>query len=329
MSYLTQARRVIEIEAAELHHLASRLDASFDQAVSLFLEAIRRKNKIVVIGIGKSGHIAEKIAATLTSTGSLAIVLHSVNAIHGDLGVLADGDVILILSSSGETEEIVGLLPALRRFEVKIVSVTGNPVSFLATQSTVHLDASIQTEACPLGLAPTSSTTAMLALGDALAMVLLEARGFTAADFAKFHPGGNLGRRLLLTVTDIMRGKNRLALVTRTTTIQAVLQAMRTHRSGAAVVTEADGTLAGIFTHGDFARNFEENPALGTDPVARYMTAHPVTIAADRLALDALQILESRQIDDLVVLDDDRHPIGIVDSQDLAKFRLLQPQITS
>jgi len=322
MSYLSQARRVIEIEAAELHHLAARLDASFDEAVNLFLASIQRKNKIVVIGIGKSGHIAEKIAATLTSTGSLAIVLHSVNAIHGDLGVLADGDVILILSSSGETEEIVGLLPALRRFEVNIVAVTGNPASFLAAQSTVHLDASIQTEACPLGLAPTSSTTAMLALGDALAMVLLEARGFTAADFAKFHPGGNLGRRLLLTVTDIMRGQNRLALVSRDTTIQGVLQHMRTHRSGAAVVTETDGTLAGIFTHGDFARHFEQNPALGSEPVERYMTSNPATIAADRLALDALQILESRQIDDLIVLDDARCPIGIVDSQDLAKFRL-------
>ena len=323
MSYLPQARRVLQLEIAELQRLAKRIDATFDAAVSCFLATTQHGKKIVVIGVGKSGHIAEKISATLTSTGSLSVVLHSVNAIHGDLGVISDGDVILILSASGETEEIVGLLPALRRFSVEIVSMTGNARSFLAQHSTIHLDVSVEQEACPLNLAPTSSTTVMLALGDALAMVLLEARGFTPEDFAKFHPGGNLGRRLLLKVTDIMRGPERLALVRRETTIRQVLHAMRSCRSGAAIVTETDGTLAGIFTHGDFARNFENDPTLGEHPVERYMTINPVTIAADKLAMEVLKVLENSNIDDLVVLDSTHRPIGIVDSQDLAKFKLL------
>ncbi len=323
ISYLSQARRVLQIEIAELRKLEDRLDESFVTAMEIFLKATAAGKKIVVIGVGKSGHIAEKISATLTSTGSLSVVLHSVNAIHGDLGVVSDGDVILILSASGETEEIVGLLPALRRFSVEIVSMTGNAQSLLAKNSAVHLDASVEQEACPLQLAPTSSTTVMLALGDALAMVLLEARGFTTEDFAKFHPGGNLGRRLLLRVTDIMRDRERLALVARTTTIRSVLHEMRARRSGAAVVTEADGTLAGIFTHGDFARHFETDPTLGDHPVERYMTPSPITIFSSELAVAVLEILETHHIDDLVVLDVDRRPIGIVDSQDLAKFKLL------
>lgn len=323
ISYLSQARRVLQIEIAELRRLEARLDESFVTAMEIFLKATAAGKKIVVIGVGKSGHIAEKISATLTSTGSLSVVLHSVNAIHGDLGVVSDGDVILILSASGETEEIVGLLPALRRFSVEIVSMTGNAQSLLAKNSAVHLDASVEQEACPLQLAPTSSTTVMLALGDALAMVLLEARGFTPEDFAKFHPGGHLGRRLLLRVTDIMRDRERLALVTRTTTIREVLHEMRARRSGAAVVTEADGTLAGIFTHGDFARHFESDPALGDHPVERYMTPGPITISSSELAIEVLKILETHNIDDLVVLDAERQPIGIVDSQDLAKFKLL------
>ncbi len=321
--YLSQARRVLQIEIAELQRLETRLDESFGTAMEIFLRATAVGKKIVVIGVGKSGHIAEKISATLTSTGSLSVVLHSVNAIHGDLGVVSDGDVILILSASGETEEIVGLLPALRRFSVEIVSITGNAQSLLAKNSAVHLDASVEQEACPLQLAPTSSTTVMLALGDALAMVLLEARGFTPADFAKFHPGGNLGRRLLLKVTDIMRGRERLALVARDTSIRQVLHEMRDRRSGAAVVTEPDGTLAGIFTHGDFARHFETDPTLGDHPVERYMTACPITISSDELAVAVLRILENTSIDDLIVLDAARQPIGIVDSQDLAKFKLL------
>ena len=323
ISYLSQARRVLQIEIAELRRLEARLDESFVTAMEIFLKATAAGKKIVVIGVGKSGHIAEKISATLTSTGSLSVVLHSVNAIHGDLGVVSDGDVILILSASGETEEIVGLLPALRRFSVEIVSMTGNAQSLLAKNSAVHLDASVEQEACPLQLAPTSSTTVMLALGDALAMVLLEARGFTPEDFAKFHPGGHLGRRLLLRVTDIMRDRERLALVTRTTTIRDVLHEMRARRSGAAVVTEADGTLAGIFTHGDFARHFESDPALGDHPVERYMTPGPITISSSELAIEVLKILETHNIDDLIVLDAERQPIGIVDSQDLAKFKLL------
>src|SRR4051812_21780822 len=205
MDYLEKAQRVIALEIVELERLHARVDDSFARAIELLLACVERKGKIVVCGVGKSGHIGEKIAATLTSTGSPAVVLNSLNALHGDLGVIADGDVILALSYSGETDELVNILPALARFDVKIISMTGSAKSFLAQNSDAHLDVHVEREACPLNLAPTSSTTAMLVLGDALAMVLLEARGFNEEDFARYHPGGKLGRTLLLKVSQIMR----------------------------------------------------------------------------------------------------------------------------
>ena len=236
MNFLEKAKRVIGIEAHEIERLRDRLDATFEQAVETVLKAIESKGKVVVVGVGKSGHIGEKIAATLTSTGSPAVVLNSLNALHGDLGVVADGDVILALSYSGETEELNNIIPALARFDVKIISMTGNAKSFLAQNSHVHLDVNVQQEACPLNLAPTSSTTAMLVLGDALAMVLLEARGFTEEDFARYHPGGQLGRALLLRVHQIMRKTEQMALVPPAATIREVLHAMAKARAGSSVV---------------------------------------------------------------------------------------------
>jgi arabinose-5-phosphate isomerase len=323
MDFLDKAKRVFDIELAEARRVGDRLDQSFARAVETVLQVIEAGRKVVVLGVGKSGHIGEKIAATLTSTGTPAVVLSSLNALHGDLGIVADGDAILALSYSGETDELLNVLPALARFDVQIIAITGNPNSLLARSANIHLDVSIQEEACPLGLAPTSSTTATLILGDALAMVLLEARGFQKEDFARFHPGGRLGRTLLLRVTQIMRGTDRLALLTPDATVRQVLHSMARHRTGAAILTHEDGTLAGIFTHGDFGRHFEQVPDLLEHPVADFMTHNPVTIRSDKLAAEVLRILECHPIDDLVVIDPDHRPIGLVDSQDLAKFRLI------
>ncbi len=323
MEYIEKARRVIDLEISEVQRLRARLDGSFEQAVETIRAAVESRGKIIVVGVGKSGHIGEKIAATLTSTGSPAIVLNSLNAAHGDLGLVADGDVVLALSYSGETDEMINLLPALARFEVKIVAMTGNPSSFLAKSAHVHLDVSVEREACPLTLAPTSSTTVMLVLGDALAMVLLEARGFTKDDFARYHPGGRLGRTLLLKVHQIMRGKEQMALISPDATVREAVFAMARARAGAAVIVDADGHLEGIFTHGDFGRHFQKHGDLLELAVGGYMTRHPITVRGDHLAAEVLHILEKHRIDDLVVVDETNRPIGVVDSQDLARCRLI------
>lgn len=323
MDYIEKAKRVFDIELEEIQRVSHALDDSFKNAVELILSAVENRNKIVVMGVGKSGHIGEKIAATLTSTGSQAVVLNSMNALHGDLGVVSDGDVILALSYSGETDELLNVLPALTRFKVKIVSITGNPKSFLAQNSHAHLNVRVEQEACPLRLAPTSSTTAMLVLGDALAMVLLEARGFKKEDFARYHPGGQLGRSLLLKVHQIMRQQDQLAFVAPKTTIRQVLHTMAKARAGCALVVEHTGSpLLGIFTHGDFGRHFQTEPDLLEKEVAQFMTRNPITIQGDRLAAEVLRVLENHRIDDLVVVNESNVPIGIVDSQDLARFKL-------
>src|SRR6059036_2631452 len=226
MDYLEKAGRVLDIEIFELKRLRERLDENFSRAVELIRETVDTRGKVVVVGVGKSGHIGSKIASTLTSTGSPAVVLDSSNALHGDLGMVADGDVVLALSASGETEELLGILPAIARFEVKIIAMCGDCDSTLAKNADVLLDVNIEQEACPLNLAPTSSTTVMLALGDALAMVLLEARGFQKEDFAKFHPAGMVGRSLLLRVHQIMRPRAALALVRPDANIRDVLKSM-------------------------------------------------------------------------------------------------------
>lgn len=323
MDYLERARRVFEIELAEASATAARLDSQFILAVDLIRDALERRNKVVVLGVGKSGTIGEKIAATLTSTGSTAVVLNSLNALHGDLGIVADGDVVLALSYSGETQELLSVLPAVVRFGLPIIALTGDKNSTLAKAASAVLDVSVSQEACPLNLAPTSSTTSMLILGDALAMVLLESRGFRKEDFAKYHPGGSLGRSLLLRVNQIMRKIDELALISPAAPVVEAIQAMTKYRTGAAVVVNEDETLAGIFTHGDFARHFPGNPGIGSLPVGDFMTRNPITITGDRLAAEVLQVLEHHRIDDLVVLDEKRRPVGIVDSQDLTRLKIL------
>lgn len=323
MDYLARARRVVEIELEEAARVAGRLDEGFVRAVELMKAAVESRGKIVVVGVGKSGHIGEKIAATLTSTGSPAVVLNSLNALHGDLGVVADGDVVLALSYSGETEELIAILPAFARAGHAIVAITGDLDSVLAKSAAAVLDVSVSQEACPLNLAPTSSTTAMLVVGDALAMTLLEARGFRKEDFARFHPGGRLGRALLLRVHQIMRSVDELAILTPAATVMEAVQGMTGKRAGAAVIVGEDGRLLGIFTHGDFARHYPNHAAIGTMAVGEFMTRNPVTISGDKLAAEVLQTLEHHRIDDLVVVDGDNRPIGIVDSQDLTRLKIL------
>ncbi len=323
MDFLEKARRVLDVEIFELQRLRDRMGENFSRAVELIKEAVDGRGKIVVLGVGKSGHVGAKIASTLTSTGSPAVMLDSLNALHGDLGMVADGDVILALSSSGETEELLRILPAIARFQVRIIAICGDANSTLAKNAHVLLDVNVEQEACPLNLAPTSSTTVMLALGDALAMVLLEARGFNKEHFAKFHPGGKIGRSLLMRVHQIMRPRDAMAVVSSDAVIRDVLKAMTSVRTGAAVVADGDGRLIGIFTHGDFVRNFQSDPKVGVRLVADLMTLNPVTVHQDKLAVEVLNLLESHRIDDLVVVDDDQKPVGIVDSQDLTRLKLL------
>lgn len=323
MDYLEKAARVLDLEISELQRLRQRLDENFGRAVDLIKATVESRGKVIVLGVGKSGHIGEKIAATLTSTGSPAVVLDSINALHGDLGVVADGDVVLALSSSGETEELLRILPAIARFQVNVIALCGAAKSTLAQNCDVFLDINVEQEACPLNLAPTSSTTVMLALGDALAMVLLEARGFQKEDFAKFHPGGMVSRSLLLRVHQIMRPRESLALVRPETPVRKVLETMTSLRAGAAVVAGEDGQLLGIFTHGDFVRHFQTDPRVGERLVADLMTLNPVVVQQDKLAVEVLNLLERHRIDDLVVVDERGVPVGIVDSQDLTRLKLL------
>ena len=323
MDYLEKAKRVLECEIFELQRLRDRLGPEFARAVELIKEVVEARGKVVVLGVGKSGHIGAKIAATLTSTGSPAVVLDSLNALHGDLGMVADGDVVLAFSASGETEELLRILPALARFQVRIIGVCGDAKSTLAQNCAVFLDVNIEQEACPLNLAPTSSTTVMLALGDALAMVLLEARGFQKQDFARFHPAGMIGRSLLLRVHQIMRPRSAMALVGSETPVRSALKTMTDLRAGAAVVADDEGRLLGIFTHGDFVRHFQADSRVGERLVADLMTLNPVTVQQDKLAVEVLNLLERHRIDDLVVVDEQQMPVGIVDSQDLTKLKLL------
>ena len=321
--HLSNARQVIRLETEALQAFQDRLDDKFGLAVESLLATLASGKKIVLVGIGKSGNIAHKIAATLTSTGSPAVVLHSQNALHGDLGLLVEGDAVIALSYSGETTELLNLLPYLKRRSSTLVALTGKPDSTLATHADHTIDTSVPREACPLDLAPTSSSTTMLVAGDALAMTLMSAQGFTPDDFAQFHPGGSLGRALLTTVGEIMRTGERLASVTPEATIFETLNAMTKAKSGAAIILNPDQSLAGIFTHGDFARSFQNNASIGTQTVAEMMTANPITISSQSLAAEAVRIVSERNIDDLIVLDATSGKVlGLVDSQDLASLKL-------
>ena len=323
MSHLTQARRVFDIELAALRAVRSQLDDSFDRAVELVVATLQQRGKLVIIGIGKSGNIGAKLAATLTSTGSTSVVLSSVDALHGDLGIVNDGDLVLALSYSGESEELINLLPALKRFAVKIIAFTGNPKSSIARHSDVVLNVRVPKEACPFNLAPTASTTAMLVMGDALAMAVLEARGFTQKDFARYHPSGAIGRALLVQVRDIMRTGDRNAVAPETLAVRDALMVMTKAKSGSLAIVDKRGKLAGVFTDGDFRRRMSTDGDLLTRALAEVMTRNPICIRDEALAAEALKIFNERNIDDLIVVTAKREPVGLVDSQDLPKLKLM------
>jgi arabinose-5-phosphate isomerase len=323
MSHLAQARRVFDIELAALRAVRARLDASFGRAVELVVATLQNRGKLVVIGIGKSGNIGAKLAATLTSTGSPTVLLNSVDALHGDLGIINDGDLLLALSYSGESDELLNLLPAFKRFAVRLITFTGNPKSTLARHSDVVLNVRVPREACPFNLAPTASTTAMLVLGDALAMTVLEARGFTQKDFARHHPSGAIGRALLVQVRDIMRTGDRNAVAPQTLLVRDALLVMTRAKSGSLALVDRRGKLAGVFTDGDFRRRMSTDQELLTRPLADVMTRNPICIRDDALAAEALKIFNERNIDDLVVVNAKREPVGLVDSQDLPKLKLM------
>ena len=323
LAHVTKGKRVIELEAAALRAVHRRLDEHFARAVEAMRDVIQTGHKIIVTGVGKSGTIGEKISSTLSSTGASSVVLDAVNASHGDLGMVASGDLVLILSYSGETEEVARLIPSLKRIGTRIVALTGNAKSTLAREAEIHLDVQVPREACPLNLAPTSSSTAMLAVGDALAMVLLEARGFKKEDFATFHPGGTLGRTLLTKVEDIMRTRETIPILTGSATVNEALALIAQKRAGAIAVTDKAGRLIGIYTHGDFTRGYQKDVHIGRAKLADVMTAKPITVRFDKLAVEVLNLFEAHRIGDLIVVDRKGHPVGLVDAQDLAKVKLL------
>jgi arabinose-5-phosphate isomerase len=323
MSHLARARKVFDIELAAIKAVRGRLDQDFDRAVELVVETLNQRGKIVIVGIGKSGNVGQKIAATLTSTGSTSVVLSSVDALHGDLGIVNDGDLVLALSYSGESEELIHLLPALKRFSVRIIALTGNAKSTVARRSDVVLNVKVPKEACPFNLAPTSSTTAMLVMGDALAMAVLQARGFREQDFARRHPAGAIGRSLLLQVCDIMRTEARNAVAPQTITVKEALLVMTRAKSGSVSVVDARGRLAGVFTDGDLRRRMAADDDILSRPLRKVMTRRPVCVRDDALAVEALKVFNERNIDDLIVINSRREPVGMVDSQDLPKLKIV------
>jgi arabinose-5-phosphate isomerase len=319
-SPLHSARRTLEIEARAVGALAARLDDSFTHAVDLILACAGR---VVVSGIGKSGHVARKIASTLASTGTPAFFVHPAEASHGDLGMITAQDVMIALSNSGESTELLAIVPLIKRQGARLVAITGNPRSSLARQADVHLDAGVAEEACPLGLAPTASTTAALALGDALAVALLETRGFGAEDFARSHPGGTLGRRLLTHVSDVMRTGEAVPAVPHTALLPQAILEMSRKGMGMTAVVEADGRVAGIFTDGDLRRTLEQPIDVRTLPIDRAMTARPRTIRPDRLAAEAVKLMEDHRISQVLVVDQDSRLVGALNMHDLFRAKVL------
>jgi arabinose-5-phosphate isomerase len=326
VSYLAHARKVFAIELAALKAVRSQLDGVFSQAVELLVQTLRQRGKIIVVGIGKSGNVGHKIAATLTSTGSTSVVLNPVDALHGDLGIINDGDVILALSYSGESEELLNLLPAFKRLSVRLIAMTGAPKSSLARHSDLVLNVRVPKEACPFNLAPTSSTTAMLVMGDALAMTVLQARGFKQQDFARLHPSGAIGRAMLARVGDIMRHGSRNAVAGSKVTVKEALLAMTKAKSGSLSVVNRRGKLVGVFTDGDFRRQIASDDKLLeglAKPLSRVMTRNPVCIRQEALVMEALKVFNERNIDDLIVVNAQHEPVGLVDSQDLPKLKIM------
>jgi arabinose-5-phosphate isomerase len=317
---LALARRVLAIEADALRKISARLDGDFARAVELIL---RCHGRVVVSGIGKSGHIGRKIAATMASTGTPAYFVHAAEAVHGDLGMIAEDDVLIALSNSGENDELLTIVPLVKRQGGKLIAITGNPLSSLAQEADVHLDARVDEEACPLNLAPTASTTAALALGDALAVALLDARGFGAEDFARSHPGGALGRKLLTHVRDVMQPAGKIAKVGPGSTVPEALAAISKGGMGMAAVLDDTEALVGIFTDGDLRRALERLGDLRTLAVGEVMSRNPRTIAPDRLAVEAVEMMERHKINQLLVADAAGRLVGALNMHDLFRAKVV------
>jgi len=313
---LKRAKEVIAIESAAVRDLKKKIGANFKKAIDIIYKS---RGRVIVTGMGKPGFIAQKISATLSSTGTPSLYLHPAEALHGDLGRVTKDDIVIAFSNSGETEEIIKLLPIIRKIGAKLISVVGRTKSTLAKNSDCVLDTSVKKEACSLGLAPTASTTAMLAMGDALSIALLDKRGFKEKDFAMYHPGGILGRRLLLTVEDIMRKGVSHPVVKENLTVKQVLLKVTKARAGSATVVNKKGKLIGIFTDGDLRRHIGKDKNLLNRKVRDVMTKDPLVIKNRHLAAEAFQILKSRRIDEVPVVDEKGRPVGLVDVQDLLK----------
>jgi arabinose-5-phosphate isomerase len=317
---LAIAREVLEIEAKAVADLIGKLDGRFAQAVETILNC---RGRVVVSGMGKSGHIARKIASTLASTGTPAYFVHPAEASHGDLGMVARDDVFIALSNSGESDELLAIVPLIKRQGAKLIAMTGNPQSALAREADVHLYAGAEKEACPLNLAPTASTTAALALGDALALALMQAKGFTRDEFAAAHPGGMLGRRLLTHVRDVMRtGENAPRVAHTATAMEGMLEVSR-GRMGMTVILDGEGRVIGIFTDGDLRRSLEKGVDLRLTPVIRVMTRGPRTIGPGKLAAEAVEIMERFKINQLVVVDNDGKLLGALNMHDLFRAKVI------
>ena len=314
------AREVLLTEARAVEALAQRLDDSFPLAVDLILQC---RGRVVVSGMGKSGHIGRKIASTLASTGTPAFFMHPGEASHGDLGMITAQDVVLALSNSGESDELLAIIPLLKRLGAKLVSMTGNPKSTLAKEADIHLDASVAREACPLGLAPTASTTAALALGDALALALLDARGFSEEDFARAHPGGALGRQLLLHVSDVMRSGDGIPKVSQGAYLSAALLEMSRKGLGMTAIVDAHDKPIGIFTDGDLRRAFENGVDVASTIIEQIMHRNPRTILPSRLAAEAVELMDSHKINGLLVVDEHGTLVGALNMHDLLKAKVV------
>ena len=319
-SSLSSARRTLDIEARAVAALAARLDETFAHAVTLILGC---HGRTVVSGMGKSGHVARKIASTLASTGTPAFFVHPAEASHGDLGMITAQDVMIALSNSGESEELLAIVPLIKREGGRLIAITGNSASSLARQADVHLDAAVAEEACPLGLAPTASTTAALALGDALAVALLEARGFGTQDFARSHPGGSLGRRLLTHVSDVMRTGDAIPAVSESALMPQAILEMSRKGMGMTAVLDDDRRVAGIFTDGDLRRTLEKPIDVHATPVKQVMSAKPRTIGPDRLAAEAVKLMEDYHITQILVVDEAARLVGALNLHDLFRAKVL------
>ena len=316
---INKAKEVLRTEAKAIQELIGRIDSNFEKAVRLILKS---KGRVIVTGMGKPGFIAQKISATLSSTGTPSLYLHPAEALHGDLGRVTKKDCLIAISSSGETEEIIRLLPIIKRIGAVLISMVGSTNSTLAKNSDCVLDVSIKKEACPLGLAPTTSTTVMLAMGDALSIALQEKKGFKVEHFALYHPGGNLGKRLLLRVGDIMRKEKANPIVKEDKLVRDVLLKITQARAGSASVIDKKGVLKGIFTDGDLRRQLRAEGNITNKKINEVMTRNPITVYSDMMAIDALEILQSKKIDEVPVIDKKGKPIGLLDVQDLLKAGL-------